>query len=204
MHYGNKGSAFSWDEASYDSQNSEYKSVTIDHIPTAIEYLSSSSIDQSLEAAHDHMEVLSRYSVPMEVDQQQNVIEEQSELKHSHLYNDTGLDKYSVIDQEFEKCDEDDDDDDKSTLFGSLANDSFVSDTALRDEINTEREKIKQSFMQANEKSKAVKRTFFNVSDCFGPASTSTNSHSYLLDSPIKKPYAVRYKLESDQFLRLE
>lgn len=203
-YYGSKGSVLSWDEASYECQSSEFRSVTIERIPTAIEYLSSSSIDRSQESDHERMESMSRYSVPMEICQKVTVMEEQNELNSREV--DKCVDKYSIVDQEFEKYDGEDDDDDKSTLFGSLDNDSFMSDTALRDEINSEREKIKQSFMQeANEKSTALKQKspFFNVSACFAPASTAY-SRSYLLESPIKKPYPVRYILESDQFLRLD
>lgn len=202
-YYGSKGSVFSWDEASYECQSSEFRSVSIEHIPTAIEYLSSSSIDHSHESDHERMESMSRYSVPMEICQKVNVMEEQKELNSREI--EKRVDKYSIVDQEFEKYDGEDDDD-KSTLFGSLDNDSFMSDTALRDEINSEREKIKQSFMQqANETSATLKQKspFFNVSACFAPASTAY-SRNYLLESPIKKPYPVRYILESDQFLQLD
>ena len=199
-HIVSKGSVFSWDEASYECQKSEHRSVTIDRIPTAIEYLSSSSDDHSLENKDELMETQSRYSVPMEIDQQ--VTAKQKVSDHCHRKDDNIMDKYSMIDEDCDNNndDDDDDDDDKSTLFGSLENDSFTSDTALRDEINIEREKIKQSYIFANEKRIVTKQPFFHVSACFG----HTNARNVLPESPIKHPYSIRYKLESDQFLRLE
>ena len=201
-YHGSKGSVLSWDEASYECQRSEYRPVPIERIPTAIEYLSSSSIDHSQDSDHVRMKNKSRYSVPMEIDEKVNVIVDQNELNHREV--DELVDKYSIIDEELEN--HNGDDDDKSSLSGSLGNDSFMSDTALRNEINSEREKIKQSFMQTSEKNTAAtqkKSPFFNVSACCEPT-TSTYFRSYHLESPIKKTYSVRYPLESDQGLRLD
>lgn len=197
-HMGSNSSVFSWDEASYESQNVDDTLVTINHIPTAIEYLPSSSTDHSLEN-EELMEAQSRYSVPMEIDQQLNVMEVQFAADHCHL-EDNVIDKYCIVDEEDENYD--DEDDDRSTLFGSLETDSFTSDTALRDEINIEREKIKHLFMIANEERKAMKQPFFNVSACFGHV--SANSRNDVAESPTKHAYAIHYKLESDQRLRLD
>jgi hypothetical protein len=195
-HYSSKGSVFSWDEASYECQRIEELAMPIDRIPTAIEYLSSSSNSHSLENENECMESQSRYSVPMEMDQQAEMdqnLSDQCDKKEDIL-----VDKYSIIEESSENYD--DDDDDKSTLFGSLENDSFTSDTALRDEINIEREKIKQSYMIANEESNSKKQSFFNVSACFGHI--NTNSRKYIPESPTK--HAIRYELEYDQKFRLD
>lgn len=196
-------SVFSWDEASYECQKSEGKYVTIERIPTAIEYSSPSSTDDSLASDHERIENMSRYSVPMDIEETFDIIVKETTLNQCEITEI--VDKYSIIDQDFENNDGDDDDDNKSALFGSLNNDSFMSDTALRDEINNEREKIKQSFMQAKENNCAVKqkRHFFNIAACFGSTNTAY-SHSYNLESPMKKPYTMRHTLGSDEFLQLD
>ena len=196
---GHKGSGFSWDEASYECQSMEDRSGIIDRIPTAIEYISSSSNDNSLETDDERLESLSRYSVPMEINDQLDMIEKKNLAMHYHHKEDNTMDKYSLVDEDNENFDEDDD---KSTLFGSLENDSFMSDTALRDEINIEREKIKRSYMLANEHRQTTKESFFNISACFGHI--STNSRKYYPESPQKQAHTKRFKLESDQIFRLD
>ena len=172
---GRNRSMFSWDEASYECQNS----VKIDRIPTAIEYSSSSSNAHSFRNNEELAESLLRYSVPMEIDVQvKPVLDEQVALSRCHSQDDNALDKYSIVEEEFDD-DDDDDEGDNSILLGSLDSGSFMSDTALRDEINIEREKIKQSFMIANEKRTPRKHAFCNVSACFGPT-------NFNIESPTK------------------
>ena len=190
-HLSRKGSVLSWDEASYECQNMQNISMNIDRISTAIEYLSSSSNDQSLNNEDECLENQSRYSVPMEMDQQVQVTEEQNMSDHCHQKDDNIVDRYSIIDEDGQNnYVEVDDDCENSTLFGSLGNDSFTSDTALRDEINIEREKIKLSYMIANE-SNATKQSFFNLSACFGHI--STNSRKFAPGSPTKHIHSMRY-----------
>ncbi len=165
---GSNRSVLSWDEASYECK--------IDRVPTAIEYSSASSNAHSLHDSEELTESLLRYSVPMEIDVQVKsvVTDEQVALSRCHSQDDNALDKYSIVEQEF-----DDDEDDTSILLESLDSGSFMSDTARRDEINIEREKLKQSFMIANEKRTPRKHAFCNVSACFGPT-------NYGIESPTK------------------
>jgi hypothetical protein len=150
------------ERASDDSNPLFNQSMNIDRIPTAIEYSSSSSID--VPFGNDDCQ--SRYSVPMEIGQ----IEEQ-ELDVCDNYdaeNDFIPDKYSIVVDEF---DEDNCDD---ITFGSLDNDSFISDTALWDEVQNEREQIKKTFILTNKISKETK-PLFDFTTCFGPTSIYSN-----------------------------
>jgi hypothetical protein len=193
-YFSSKGSVFSWDEASYECQNSENRTATIDRIPTVVEYSSSSSNDQSLENDVDeNMGKLLRYSVPMEINQQVEAVEKHNFSSHCHENEDNFADKYSINDEDNQNYDDDDNDDE---------NYSFMSDTALRDEVNIEREKIKLSFVKASEERSTTKQTFFNVSACFGHLSTT--SRKYYPESPTKIAYSMRYELESNQKYRLD
>jgi hypothetical protein len=150
------------EQPSTDSDNDFSQPEHIDRIPTAIEY--SSSI--STGAPFDNEDCQSRYSVPMEIDQIED--KESTECDQYNEENDFIPDQYSIL------INEDDDDNLDDSTLGSLDNDSFISDTALRDEIQNEREQIKKSYMLTN-KIGNVKKPPFDFTTCFGQTSIYNN-----------------------------
>jgi hypothetical protein len=186
---------------SADNQQQKRK---LDRIPTAIEYSSSSSDSASKgEEVVDQME-RSRYYVPMDTTScNSNSSWESNDNDVNKLDNDDDgdleqriPDKYCVVihDHAVENLDE-------VTFEESWDNDSFTSDTNVGDEIQRERERIKQLYIQqSSNKNSVMTKSLFSFSNCFDVETECDNSPSQVGNLTV----ASRRELPTDFYLQLD